>query len=570
MQEMGRAHPDVDAIAERTVTFADVFGDRGIPSRLLAQLQARPELKDLRVALQTLDVSRACSKLDGRKKECEALAQHWKQASPLDCSADVIAEAASSPRGSPFDTLFGPKGAFTEARSKACDKSAAACNQAQLLVRLGPALQRLWCPSSVTSAPELLRSLTYTLLERDIYLKAIGEQGKAQAALQAADHFFDATRELQLSDIRREEIARGIRVVAHAVRAYAGNGAQAAAWFTMLKTDLESVNLDTPIVLDNFVSLRWENRDNWGARVRLLRDAVKDFLALPLLHGYVSGKTEAIPAVKYAVKRLMNVVDAFASATAEKPSAEQAVRLVSDVMRSLAELSGDIERAQLQAEVAVEDGPLPFGVISSAADLLYDAHDRDWVALAIKISVTLHDQPSIPVELRRSIAFVRVLMSMYQARSADEAKGVFEAELEDLSSRRRRWESFTVDVGALLGAGTGAIWATNRVEGAAAPGRTYVYGLYAPFGIQLAKKCIGGLVYPVDLGAYLIGDGSNKREVDWRDSLRVGAAFYGRPFPTLPLDLVAAGDYHPRFDDNFADVRFMGSLVLELPLYLVY
>jgi hypothetical protein len=78
------------------------------------------------------------------------------------------------------------------------------------------------------------------------------------------------------------------------------------------------------------------------------------------------------------------------------------------------------------------------------------------------------------------------------------------------------------------------------------------------------------MLYPVDLGAYLVGrkDTQTTPAPNWHDSLRAGGAAYFRPSAKIPVDFGVDFDYHPRFSDR-AEKRLLGVVVLELPLYVI-
>jgi hypothetical protein len=80
------------------------------------------------------------------------------------------------------------------------------------------------------------------------------------------------------------------------------------------------------------------------------------------------------------------------------------------------------------------------------------------------------------------------------------------------------------------------------------------------------------MVYPVDLGAYLVGQTNSQTapSPNWHDSLRMGAAGYLRFSANIPVDIGIDVDYHPAFSAGLAETRVMGMAVLELPLYLIH
>jgi hypothetical protein len=450
---------------------------------------------------------------------------------------------------------------------------------------LEPALRQLACPVEGEAALPVFRQLAYVALEKDIYVSAIaGLGGDANAATQ----FFSALRRLKLPEIRREEVARGIRVVANAVYAYSADTDFTKEWFKVLTRDVNGIQWSSPISLDSLESLRRENKDKWDAHVRILRDSVKDFLALLLLDGYIAEVvgTGQVPGLGEPVRSLAKVAEVLQRADAGKPSAEQAVKLIADIIDSVVSMRAEIAARAKKANLALPAERLPHCVLSRATRLLREAHDRDWVALALEIGDALGcrvqgqmgDAPECRVEgtklpetAKRSIHFVRVLMSMYQAKTIDEAKGIFQAELQDTASRRNRWGRFSVDVGALLGAGGGYIWGWTT-EASQTDGQGAAYGLFAPFGLQLAWPWVGFLVYPVDLGAYLVGrdDPNANTSRRWPDSLRAGATVFLRPWADVPIDFGVAADFHPPFDSSPTELRAFGVLALELPLYAIH
>jgi hypothetical protein len=583
MQHMGRSHPDIEAIVDRTLEFADDFGEAALPAKTLARVRALPELAALRVQLQSLDVQAAC---DAKTPSCAKLAGLWATAAGSACATDDDQKA--------FAELFGSGEKFEGYRSLKCggdDESR--CQQAQLLVRLEPALRQLACPVEGEAALPVFRQLAYVALEKDIYVSAIDGLGGDR---DVATQFFSALRRLTLPEVRREEVARGIRVVANAVYAYASDTDRTKEWFKQLTHDVNGIQWTSPISLDSLASLRRDNKDKWGGRVRVLRDSVKDFLALLLLDGYVAEVlgNRCVPGIEEPVRSLADVADALQRAGKAKPSAEQAVRLIADIVDSVGAMRQEIAARATEAKVRLPEERLPQGVLSRATALLREAHDRDWVALALEIcdaltcrvqepkiaseqsessqasSKTCLTHSELPPAAKRSIHFVRVLMSMYQAKTTDEAKGIFQAELQDAAARRNRWGQFSVDVGALLGAGGGGIW--GWATGATQADRQGAYGLFAPFGLQFAWPYVGVLLYPVDLGAYLVGRDDPKANTSrrWPDSLRAGATAFVRPWADVPIDFGVAADYHPPFESSPTELRVFGVLALELPLYAIH
>jgi hypothetical protein len=145
---------------------------------------------------------------------------------------------------------------------------------------------------------------------------------------------------------------------------------------------------------------------------------------------------------------------------------------------------------------------------------------------------------------------------MYQAASVSEAKSIFEATLEDESSRAHRFDGLTLDVAALLAARGG--W----------QGDAWFAGLFAPIGLQVAYRHVGLLVYPLDLAGYLVASGDKAQPPRVGDVVRFGATLYARPWPDVPLVVGAGADHGPTFDTR-PDTRAFAVVALELPLYLL-
>ena len=154
---------------------------------------------------------------------------------------------------------------------------------------------------------------------------------------------------------------------------------------------------------------------------------------------------------------------------------------------------------------------------------------------------------------------------MFQAKSAKEAQDLFAAQLEALSSREERYPLFTIDVGALIGGRVGR-------RGVQAPDGSFakdgLAGLFAPFGVQLAGPWVGALFYPLDLGSYLVADGTGTPTAS--SAVRGGGVVYVRPWQYVPAVIGGGGDYHPPFGDDRAQWRAFGMVALELPLFVLH
>ena len=112
-------------------------------------------------------------------------------------------------------------------------------------------------------------------------------------------------------------------------------------------------------------------------------------------------------------------------------------------------------------------------------------------------------------ELVRSLAFLRLLMSVYQAETKEDAKAIFQSALVQKGSRRERFQRFSIDVAAALGARIGvqtqrtATTATGETEWTAASG---FGGTLRARRRSICVRALGLLLYPIDLGAYLVAN----------------------------------------------------------------
>jgi hypothetical protein len=124
-----------------------------------------------------------------------------------------------------------------------------------------------------------------------------------------------------------------------------------------------------------------------------------------------------------------------------------------------------------------------------------------------------------------------------------------------------------VDVAALLGVRAGFQFAHLTPEGAAPSWDNRVlYGLFVPFGVQVACKSLGALVYPVDLGSYLVATTNTSSGPKWQDAVRAGITGYYRFSRDLPFVLGIGGDVRPKIDDNVQWRAYL-HFSLELPLF---
>ncbi len=203
-------------------------------------------------------------------------------------------------------------------------------------------------------------------------------------------------------------------------------------------------------------------------------------------------------------------------------------------------------------------------VFEKVSKILKFVSHRDWTALIGFI----YEQPDL---INKSgldwqiFSFSRVLMQMYQANSADDAKKILTANLEEITSRRNRFDNkLTVDVACLLGFGGGFEATPYRLQ----PIDKYIFGgLYAPLGVQFGTPVWGLIAYPVDLGTYL-NTSSQSANDRVNDAVHFGAAWYFR-WKELPVNLGIGGDYKPNYNGEAPVYRGYVFTSLELPLFML-
>jgi hypothetical protein len=544
----------------------------------------------------------------------------------VDCD---IYERSRFDRRQVFDTIFGTRreeGPLYAGRDQACaaafpkpetpgvrdDKRDARmqCHQARLAFNLYGSLVRARCAPRLgdVRVRSAFRELGYVVAEQGVYRAALEELPVDPASVGTLDGFLDAVQKLDLADLPREELATGVRLAGLYAAARDAAPEGTSAWLELLARDLKA-EVRSPAE-DSYSRLL--HGDALGTEIPLsspaveaLAAGVKDLLTVPALAVVrhqrelddmreVRAKlTVSVETARAAVRRLLEALDRDpAGAGSFRDYVGAIAAFLSDLGDVTAAMGKALEDSRVMKEVApnlrldVESAisklpPEERGAVFARAAMamkqgalaLELASERDWVGLGIRVSDEISRVTGaggkIP-ELERSLRFARVLLSMYQAPSVDEAKAIFAANLEDASSRERRWDDggSTVDVGALLGFAVGRQYSHLRTEGQPTQrDHARLYGVFAPFGVQVAKGLLGVLAYPVDLGSYLtttVGDGR-----DWRDALRPGGAFLIRPSGAIPLVLAVGADY--RFEiDGEDERRWYVTGALELPLFTIH
>ncbi len=478
-----------------------------------------------------------------------------------------------------FKDLYGAGKPYAAAESKPCSSvftsaaDIAKCNNAQLTLRLAPALEKTACAELSDDPGRDFRNLAYVLSERELYAEAL----KNDAVL---DDWRRKFAELNLKKMPREELANGLRVIARAVEAWDADQANTRIWMEQVRSAAQHAvaRIDLEL-LEESPALSYAGREQLLATMPAvvpLRDAVKDFLALPRMRLMARAQDEAGKKdLLEATRATLDLVREIATPPDTKQTFESTVARLARYSTMLVKVLRGLEDVKVQGKLVADEKTTNELVeaLSFLAVAMELASDRDWVGLALEVAngVDQHVAKRQKKQVARPLAFARVLLSMYQAESVEGAKALFEATLQDVASREERWTDWSVDVGALMAARYGE-QRTRYYDPTLAPSekqRPEIYGLYAPFGVQVAWKGIGGLAYPVDLGSYITAGEQAEDEPSWENAVRLGGAVYGRPFKTIPAVAGVGGDYRPRIDGR-TEARVFGFIALELPLFVLH
>ncbi len=481
------------------------------------------------------------------------------------------------------------------------------CASARVTLNLHDALVKLRCAEQEKREDVVrasLRELGYVVGEQLAYRGAFLGLAEAAAGKSIApeavdcaaaaapadvcklDAFLDAVAQLDLSDLPREELAYGVRFLGVYAAAVGAAPAATADWIALLRADLDRIRGDPEEAYRALLHGRALGTDApiTSPAVGELSAAAKDLLSLPGL-GFRQHQRlrDSAAQGRVSLLHLLRAIqeDPIASRTLPRFVAALAdflVDLAKMTDAAAAELANAPARRGLDAaavlkehERALERGrSLLRGseAIAMGAGAVRLAARRDWVGLAAQVSdeLTKRASPGRFDELASAIRFLRVLLSMYQAGTVEEAKAIFASTLEDEGGRERRYADTVIDVAALVG-GRGGFEHTRTHGASPETSDGGLYGLFAPFGLQVAKGKWGLLFYPVDLGTYLVatpGAGGPR----WPDALRVGLAGYLRLWRETPVVFGLGGDYRPRLDDR-EESRVFLTAALELPLFTI-
>ena len=263
------------------------------------------------------------------------------------------------------------------------------------------------------------------------------------------------------------------------------------------------------------------------------------------------------------------ITTAKSLAVLKSPSPEMVGTKLATLMNDFADLIDETNKIPQSGENTVPDSGAPEVLKTTSLVLQYVAGHNwlDLVQLAYQKSLVMDKDNKSGVQ--NILAFVRILMQMYQATSVADAQQILSANLESISSREKRYNNdLTLDVTCLLGVREGYEDPQNPYpKGNGVDGDTNLVGLYAPLGLQIAHNFFGLLLYPVDLGTYITtsSENSNNRV---SDAIRLGFSFYGR-INAFPVDIGFGGDAKPSMDGANPIYRGFGFVSLELPLFML-
>lgn len=623
LEQLGHRKPNPRELADPTLALADLVTSDLRPAtfeKLVASGEAAALEKVLKEAVVAPWVKAGCPPYPAAAKNGGAGACKLEWYDGASCEKH---EASSRGRDAVFDAIFGKRGApgpLHAGRDAVCGEAFASnevsrtqCRQARLTVNLHGSLVRGRCATE--RAPERLRSafreLVYVVGEQRVYRDALtalaGEQGGA--ALRALDGFLDAVQRLDLSDLPREELSAGFRLVGTYAAAADLAPEDTRRWLRLLARDLQAEGGD--LGEDSYARLL--HGEALGTDTRLaaqpvaaLQAAAKDLLVLPALavvryQRNLDQAADARRALEGLLRKARGSMRSLLQAVERDPASSGAFR---EYVGALSAFLSDLAAVTAALGDALEDGPAPAGLapkdqvnpppkrqekplaqrtrgfrhgalaMKNGALALQLAAERDWVGLAVQLSDEVTRLPGaegkLP-ELERSLRFVRILLSMYQAPTVEEAKAIFASNLDDVASRERRYPGprWTVDVAALVGFTGGGLVAWEALPGQEERQSAALYGIYAPVGVQFARGPFGVIGYPVDVGSYLTStDAAGDPGRDWRDGFRAGLAAYWRPWATIPVVFGGGSDYRFKLDGR-EEWRWFGTASLELPLFMI-
>jgi hypothetical protein len=578
-------HLDQSTVISTTLDFADQLGreaDAHLAENALKAARVTPAVDEMLNRAHDTGKNACAAKDEGRKAACDYFSSFpapphtpFDSGSPV-CAAFSRGDAVTA-RTRMFRALFDENSPYHAAVRDRCSlafsdtQRTAACQVAQI-GRLLDALFRTKCTDEPTAAN--FRQLVYVLFEeRAQYEEAIGGDAELNAIAGALKpHLLGAST---------ATLAAILRVVSTGIRARQSSANLTSSFLQDLRSDVGQVTASGYSSILNGKALAWTNRNRFkdDLQVQAFRDAVKNLLALPI---FVSGvESVSLNERNSAARLVAKLIDGMGALSASSSSPEAAVRTATQFLSTLAAAVVELKSAvgahsggSAAVKIVSEDLEVTASALSTTSTFLGLVANRDWVAITLGTSFVIVEagvEKSGQPELVRSMAFLRLMMSVYQAETKDDAKAIFESALVSKSSRRSRFNRFAIDVSALLGARIGR--QVDRTASAAVGDKKwndsgFVGGIYAPIGVQVTSGHSGLLVYPVDLGAYLVAKPDDTSSKAW-EAVRPGAALLLRMSPRYPVDLALSADYRPHIGDQTPQWRFGVSLTLELALFLI-
>lgn len=469
--------------------------------------------------------------------------------------------------GEKFKELFDKGKTFNKALGSPCSAvfkkpdELQSCRVAQLACRVLPPLEKMTGTNPNEESRKLVRQISYMIYESDIYRDAY--------VANEFDDFASSVKSIVRGKVKngwttRTAMNDSLRLIASIAQALTYEHDEAIAWLKLFRQDVKKAaqegTLQSYYNLRSSNSLDWFNEQTVPPYTQKMRANIKQMLVTPQFYLFrYEQKDDAVRRAFDTVQRISEVAALLTSDDNAKQSVGDMVRQVSMMIRQISEImkTGDDTRDFSNA-------------LDSFAVILKHAQERDWVAVGFDISDQLNVRADNR-EIQRGLQFSRTLLSMYQAESKEDAKAILQSALENASSRKQRYDQWAFDITALAGMRAGKIkqeWANNLTGNNS---RDDGYGLFVPFGIQIANNRFGTMIYPVDLGAYVSGSNADKTpDVRVQSALHSGVALYFRFSDRYPVVLGGSADYKPRFgNDDSAETRFSVFVALELPMYLI-
>jgi hypothetical protein len=442
------------------------------------------------------------------------------------------------------------------------------CMVAQLLVNPTSLAHKARC---ITRSPDTARDLVelaHILGEQARHRETMLALGMKPAA-DAFDEVMKGYGALTLNDVPHQALAYGVDVVGRFMKAYSVDPKRAKKWGEEVVHDMRKAAqtkpadvVDAILKTQSFIPATYVGQP---IEFEDLRAAATHFVSLPRLYRAAG----TVPAsFDWSNSATRTIFDSLNGLTTVETSPHAAVYVLASELRAL----GDVVRtaAAVPALKGNEQAMRSTAAaLECAGRVIKLGADRKWTELGGVLIDDLSTSMDDLSTIERPVRFVRTILAVYEAPNVEEAKAIFRKSLDDEASRERRFDHLTVDFGALVG----GRWGGERRENDPSPTltrpqteRSKVYGLYAPAGIQVAVPYFALLLYPVDLGTYLVKTSQTESSVPrWTEALRFGAAAYVRPWRTVPIVFGGGVDAQPKIEDH-KSYRAQFTVGMELPL----